>query len=70
MGRASSPAASATERSTRRPSSADVDPSMRIFREELFGPAVAVTPVANADEALRLANQTSYGLTAGVFTND
>ncbi len=48
----------------------DVDPSMRIFREELFGPAVAVTAVADPDDALRLANQTSYGLTAGVFTKD
>ena len=48
----------------------DVDPSMRIFREELFGPAVAVIPVADQDDALRLANQTSYGLTAGVFTKD
>jgi glyceraldehyde-3-phosphate dehydrogenase (NADP+) len=43
---------------------------MRIFREELFGPAVAVTPAADRHEALRLANQTSYGLTAGVFTRD
>lgn len=48
----------------------DVDPSMRIFREELFGPAVALTAVADPDDALRLANQTSYGLTAGVFTKD
>jgi acyl-CoA reductase-like NAD-dependent aldehyde dehydrogenase len=48
----------------------DVDPAMRIFREELFGPAVAVTPVDDRDDALRLANQTSYGLTAGVFTRD
>jgi acyl-CoA reductase-like NAD-dependent aldehyde dehydrogenase len=48
----------------------DVDPSMRMFQEELFGPAVAVTPVADGEEALRLANQTAYGLTAGVFTKD
>jgi len=48
----------------------DVDPSMRIFREELFGPAVAVTAAADGEDALRLANQTSYGLTAGVFTKD
>lgn len=48
----------------------DVDPSMRLFQEELFGPAVAVTPAADAGEALRLANSSSYGLTAGVFTRD
>lgn len=48
----------------------DVDPSMRIFQEELFGPAVAVTPAADAAEALRLANDSAYGLTAGVFTRD
>jgi acyl-CoA reductase-like NAD-dependent aldehyde dehydrogenase len=48
----------------------DVRPSMRIFREELFGPAVAVTPVDDASDAERLANQSEYGLTAGVFTRD
>jgi acyl-CoA reductase-like NAD-dependent aldehyde dehydrogenase len=48
----------------------DVDPSMRIFQEELFGPAVAVTPAASAAEALALANDSSYGLTAGIFTSD
>jgi acyl-CoA reductase-like NAD-dependent aldehyde dehydrogenase len=49
---------------------ADVDPSMRIFQEELFGPAVAVTPATDAAEALALANDSSYGLTAGIFTSD
>jgi glyceraldehyde-3-phosphate dehydrogenase (NADP+) len=49
---------------------ADVDRSMRIFQEELFGPAVAVTPAEDGAEALRLANETAYGLTAGVFTRD
>lgn len=48
----------------------DVRPSMRIFREELFGPAVAVTPVDDPSAAERLANQSAYGLTAGVFTRD
>jgi acyl-CoA reductase-like NAD-dependent aldehyde dehydrogenase len=48
----------------------DVEPAMRIFQDELFGPAVAVTPAATAEDALRLANQTAYGLTAGVFTKD
>jgi acyl-CoA reductase-like NAD-dependent aldehyde dehydrogenase len=49
---------------------ADVDPSMRIFREELFGPAVAVTPATGADDVLELANRSDYGLSAGVFTKD
>jgi glyceraldehyde-3-phosphate dehydrogenase (NADP+) len=49
---------------------ADVDPSMRIFRDELFGPAVAVTPASGVDELLELANRSEYGLSAGVFTND
>jgi acyl-CoA reductase-like NAD-dependent aldehyde dehydrogenase len=49
---------------------ADVDPSMRMFREELFGPAVGVTPAAGADGVLELANRSEYGLSAGVFTRD
>lgn len=49
---------------------ADVEPSMRIFREELFGPAVTVTPADDADAALCMANQTNFGLSAGVFTRD
>jgi glyceraldehyde-3-phosphate dehydrogenase (NADP+) len=48
----------------------DVAPSMRLFQEELFGPAVAVTAAADPAEALRLANDSSYGLTAGIFTRD
>ncbi len=47
-----------------------VSPSMRISCEELFGPAVAVTSVASLDEALALANDTRYGLSAGIFTQD
>lgn len=49
---------------------ADVEPRMRIFREELFGPAVGVTPVDTVDEAISLANNSSYGLGAGIFTRD
>jgi acyl-CoA reductase-like NAD-dependent aldehyde dehydrogenase len=49
---------------------ADVDPSMQIFREELFGPAVAVTPASGSEDVLELANRSNYGLSAGVFTRD
>jgi acyl-CoA reductase-like NAD-dependent aldehyde dehydrogenase len=47
---------------------ADVKPSMRISCEELFGPAVAFTPFETVEEALALANDSRYGLAAGVFT--
>jgi len=47
---------------------ADVDPRMRISCDELFGPAVAVTSVHSIDEAIRLANDSPYGLAAGIFT--
>jgi aldehyde dehydrogenase len=43
---------------------------MRIFQEEIFGPVVAVTTFKDEDEALHLANDTLYGLGAGVWTRD
>jgi acyl-CoA reductase-like NAD-dependent aldehyde dehydrogenase len=43
---------------------------MRIARDELFGPAVGVSKAANAEEAIGLANQSRYGLSAGIFTQD
>jgi acyl-CoA reductase-like NAD-dependent aldehyde dehydrogenase len=47
---------------------ADVDNSMRIAREEIFGPVASVIPADNADHALEIANDTEFGLSAGVFT--
>jgi acyl-CoA reductase-like NAD-dependent aldehyde dehydrogenase len=49
---------------------ADVAPHMRISREELFGPAVAVSPVDSIEQAIERANDTAYGLSAAIFTND
>jgi glyceraldehyde-3-phosphate dehydrogenase (NADP+) len=49
---------------------ADVDPSLRISRQELFGPAVCVTPFDGIDQALALANDSHYGLGAGIFTEN
>ena len=42
----------------------------RLFRDELFVPITVVADVVALDEALRLANRTSYGLTAGIFSED
>jgi len=48
---------------------ADAKPEMRISCEELFGPAVAFTRFDSVDEALALANNSQFGLAAGVFTD-
>ena len=49
---------------------ADVDNSMRIAREEIFGPVLAMIPFADEAEAIALANDTPYGLAAYVSTSD
>jgi benzaldehyde dehydrogenase (NAD) len=47
-----------------------VTPAMALFREESFGPQVSITRVGSADEAVRVANDSEYGLSAAVFTRD
>lgn len=44
--------------------------AMRIFQEEIFGPVVSVTPFADYADAIKIANDTLYGLGAGVWTRD
>ncbi|HZV36549.1 MAG TPA: aldehyde dehydrogenase family protein [Verrucomicrobiae bacterium] len=47
-----------------------VKPSMSIVREEIFGPVVVAEPFASVDDLISRANQTHYGLAAGVWTRD
>ena len=49
---------------------ADVDPKARIFQEEIFGPVLAVAKATDFDHALQMANDSEYGLTGAVFTNN
>ena len=49
---------------------ADVRPEMRISCDELFGPAVAVSAATSIEDAIALANDTNYGLAAGIFTGN
>jgi acyl-CoA reductase-like NAD-dependent aldehyde dehydrogenase len=48
----------------------DVDNSMRVVREEIFGPVAAIMPFETEEEVLSLANDTSYGLAAGIWTTN
>jgi acyl-CoA reductase-like NAD-dependent aldehyde dehydrogenase len=49
---------------------ADVDNSMTIARDEIFGPVLSIIPFDDEDDALRIANDTAYGLSAAVWTSD
>jgi acyl-CoA reductase-like NAD-dependent aldehyde dehydrogenase len=48
----------------------DVTPDMKVSAQEVFGPVLALQPIADLDEGIRLANATTYGLQAGIFTRD
>ena len=48
----------------------NVNPASKISCDELFGPAVAVSPVEDLDQAIAMSNDTRYGLSAGIFTKD
>lgn len=48
----------------------NVKPDMKIMREEIFGPVVCVTKFSSEEEVIALANDTTYGLAAGIHTKD
>jgi len=48
----------------------DVDNAMRVAREEIFGPVLCVIPYADEDDAVRIANDSRYGLAGGVWSGD
>lgn len=48
----------------------DVDPKLRIAQEEIFGPVLCVIPFETEEEAIRIANDSPFGLAAGIFTSD
>jgi acyl-CoA reductase-like NAD-dependent aldehyde dehydrogenase len=48
----------------------DVTPTMRVYHEESFGPVVSVVVAKNSEDALRIANDTEYGLSSAIFSRD
>ena len=48
----------------------EVDPTMRIAQEEIFGPSIAVIPVDTLEQAIEVANNTRYGLSLAIYTHD
>src|SRR5262249_16776268 len=48
----------------------DVAPDQAVVREEIFGPVASILPAASFDDALAIANDTPFGLSASVFTSD
>ncbi len=49
---------------------ADITPSMRLWREEVFGPVMGLSPWSDYEEMISQANDTDYGLSAAIWTND
>ena len=49
---------------------ANVNPNMRIAKEEIFGPVLSIIPWSEDSEAMKIANSVDYGLTAGILSND
>ena len=64
------PSAAIGAGSSSRPCFTGVEPDMRIAQEEIFGPVVAVIPYADEDDAVAIANNSTYGLNGAVFTTD
>ena len=48
----------------------DVNRSMRIAHEEIFGPVLSILPISSLDEAIAINNEVNYGLSSAIFTND
>ena len=71
QGRGFSPAVSGCpDRELFRPVLVDVPPGSPAYRDELFGPVASVFRVKGVDQALRIANDSTFGLGASIWTND